>query len=241
MATPPPVATESRILEAEVISYGTCISCPSCQNRIINDGSHAGQTVCCPHCGASVQMPGGGTQIVPPPITVVPNMPTAVVAGATSQPSGPYDFLNELDCRPCPKIGIKRRRRMQFRSLVVTLTTAIGSLLVLALLCIYWLPYSNAPAKTPVDTTAAIPETLVPPSVTRTLMTKDEWKVKAWEIRCKTGKATQSEIRHLFGKPFRTQTIANKQFWYWHCQDGIIQAEVVAYGDEVYIIGVNDY
>jgi ribosomal protein S27E len=219
MATPPPVASESRIPEAEVISYGSCVSCPTCQNRIINDGSRAGQTVKCPHCGDVVQMPGGETQVIPPP---------AVADSFPVIPNISYE-----------RRTLAYRKSNPFIAMIVPASMVAATIGVLG----FWYfgegtldkSVSSNPASSAATSVAANPA----PASPRAIKTKREFKKTFYSTirNALPGVVSEKAVTDAFGEPFRTQTVHDNGYWYWRCKDGQIQM-VIQGGNPEAITGV---
>jgi hypothetical protein len=79
-------------------------------------------------------------------------------------------------------------------------------------------------------------------------ITKEEFRSKLQEIRRDNKLSTMEDHKNLreaiiqaFGKPSNTQTIAGQSFWYWQCQDGIIQMKVFTDFGYFHVQAVNDY
>lgn len=68
------------------------------------------------------------------------------------------------------------------------------------------------------------------------LMSKAEFRKRLMEIWDRETTGDYISIRSLhetFGKPYRTQSVGNRGYWYWHCKDGAMQLVVYPKGDGI--------
>ncbi len=65
-------------------------------------------------------------------------------------------------------------------------------------------------------------------------MTKEQFRAKFADLdggSRSRGQVREVDLIRAVGKPSRTQTLVNRTFWYWTCQDGIIQIVIFGYKD----------
>ena len=219
--------------------------CPHCQQEFENDPELAGRLVSCPSCGGTVKMPPASKASQDAPLDFLKPAPGRT--GAGGRLGGATNNLHSLADQGKNKplmVGLVGAGAGFLVGVILGFAVGSGSGATGG--------SASRAASTSGDAATGAPESAAGGGDSRS-MSKDafreRWRslprIKATIVCDRDGAflygspATKGQrgdysahfstyvyvddASRAFGKPLRTQTIGEKRYWYWQCQDGIVQ------------------